>query len=185
MRHTRRLVALAGALALASPAAGGERREAIKVSLTHPQYWQYNGHTVLLLGGSKEDNLFQIPDLEEHLDLLAASGGNYVRCTMSSRDEGNVWAFLFDKSAGTYDLDRWNEEYWTRFERFLVAASLRDVVVQVEVWATFDFYRDNWDANPFNPKNNVNYRAEESELPEETKSPPIHCANNFFWTVPE
>ena len=71
MKHARRLLAFIGGLALASAAAGGERPEAIKVSPTHPQYWQSAGHTVLLLGGSKEDNLFQIPHLEEHLDQAA------------------------------------------------------------------------------------------------------------------
>ena len=54
-------------------------------------YWQYRGRPVLLLGGSVEDNLFQIPHLKEHLDLLHAVGGNYIRCTMSSRDPGDVW----------------------------------------------------------------------------------------------
>ncbi len=34
----------------------------------NPFYWQYKGKPVLLLGGSVEDNLFQIPDLEAHLD---------------------------------------------------------------------------------------------------------------------
>ncbi len=185
MRHTRELPALVGALALASATAGGERPEAIMVSPTHPQYWQYDGRTVLLLGGSKEDNLFQIPDLEEHLDLLAASGGNYIRCTMSSRDEGNVWAFLFDESSGTYDLDRWNDEYWARFESLLTEASRRDIIVQVEVWATFDFYRDNWDANPFNPKNNSSYTAERTKLPIEVPTHPVYCDNPFFWSIPD
>lgn len=30
----------------------------------NPRYWQYKGQPVLLLGGSKDDNLFQIPDLK-------------------------------------------------------------------------------------------------------------------------
>lgn len=42
----------------------------------NPRYWQYKGEPVLLLGGTKDDNLFQIPDIEEHLDLLASVGGN-------------------------------------------------------------------------------------------------------------
>ena len=36
----------------------------------NPRYWQYKGKPVLLLGGSKDDNLFQIPDLQEHLDEM-------------------------------------------------------------------------------------------------------------------
>ena len=57
----------------------------------NPFYWQYKGAPVLLLGGSVEDNLFQIADIEDQLDLLHSLGGNYVRCTMSSRDEGDAW----------------------------------------------------------------------------------------------
>jgi hypothetical protein len=51
----------------------------------NPGYWQYKGAPVVLLGGTVDDNLFQIPDLEEHLDLLASVGGNYIRNTMSDR----------------------------------------------------------------------------------------------------
>jgi hypothetical protein len=185
-----RIPALFSVLLIASattPAAAGPRPpgHAIAVSSTHPQFWQYGGETVLLLGGSKDDNLFQIPDLEEHLDRLTAAGGTYVRCTMSSRDEGNVWPFAFDDETHAYDLERWNEEYWRRFERFLGETSRRGIVVQVEIWATFDFYRDNWDVNPFNPKNNVNYSAERTKLPLEVPTHPVYCDNRFFWSVPD
>ena len=55
-----------------------------------PFYWQYKGAPVLLLGGSVEDDLFQIAAIAAHLDLLQAVGGNYIRCTMSSRDRRRV-----------------------------------------------------------------------------------------------
>ena len=147
-------------------------------------YWQYKGEPVLLLGGSVEDNLFQIPDIEEHLDLLKSVGGNYVRCTMSSRDPGNVWPFEKDPATGLYDLDKPSAEFWRRFGRFLELTAERDVIAQIELWATFDFYRDNWDVNPFNPTNNVNYSADESKLPEKVDSHPMKCENPFFWSVP-
>jgi len=60
----------------------------------------------------------------------------------------------------------------------------RDIIVQIEVWATFDYYRDNWAANPFNPKNNVNYTAKETGLPLQVNSHPVATQNNFFWSVP-
>lgn len=147
------------------------------------RYWQYGGEPVLLLGGSVEDNLFQIADLQQQLDLLKSVGGNYVRCTMSSRDEGNVWPFK--QVNGKYDLDKWNDEYWRRFERFLELTNECEIIVQIEVWATFDFYRGNWERNPFNPKNNVNYTKEDTWLDEEVKSHPVRAGNNFFWTVPD
>lgn len=149
----------------------------------YKQYWEYNGKPFLLLGGSVEDNLFQIDNLEEHLDLLVSVGGNYVRNTMSSRDEGNVWPFA-KNDEGMYDLNQWNDEYWKRFENFLKQTAERDIIVQIEVWATFDFYRDNWDVNPFNPKNNVNINQERNKLPTEVPTHPIYTQNNFFRSVP-
>jgi hypothetical protein len=185
MRYASTLIALAGVLALVPASDGVGQTDRVTASPTHPQYWSYGGETVLLLGGSKEDNLFQIPDLEEHLVVLAASGGNYVRCTMSSRDEGNLWPFLFDEEKGAYDLERWNDDYWTRFETLLTETSRRGIVVQIEVWATFDFYRDPWNANPFNPKNNVSYTAERTRLPLLVPTHPVYRDNRFFWSIPD
>jgi len=161
-----------------------EVQTGIDVSETHPQYWAYHGEPVMLLGGSDEDNLFQLPGLEEQLDLLASVGGNYVRNTMSSRDSGNVWAFHLDPGTGKYDLGQWNDEYWNRFQALLELSSARDIIVQVELWATFDFYRENWNINPFNPENNSNYTAQRTKLPVEVKTHPTLCDNPFFWSVP-
>ena len=152
-------------------------------SSTHPQYWSKNGENIMLLGGSVEDNLFQIENVEAHLDLLKSVGGNYVRNTMSSRDEGNVWAFGKNET-GLYNLNTWNQEYWNRFDRFLAACAERQIIVQIELWATFDFYREYWEVNPFNPKNNVNYTAERIQVPIEVKSHPTWTENNFFWSIP-
>jgi len=156
----------------------------LRVSQEFPQYWEYHGSPVLLLGGSDEDNLFQLLQLEEQLDLLVSVGGNYVRNTMSSRDDGNVWAFHLNPETGLYDLNQWNPEYWSRFEKLLELTSRREIVVQVEIWATFDFYRDNWEINPFNPKNNTNYTAERTKLPLEVPTHPTYCDNPFFWSIP-
>ncbi len=149
----------------------------------NPEYWCYHGQETLLLGGSIEDNLFQVENVEQHLELLRSVGGNYVRCTMSSRDEGNEWPFAKNEE-GLYDLYQFNETYWNRFQNFLEAARDRGIVVQVEVWATFDFYRDNWDVNPFNPLNNVNYTTRRSRLPEKVETHPTFTENNFFRSVP-
>jgi hypothetical protein len=155
----------------------------IHISPENPFYWGYNGKQVVLLGGSVEDNLFQIDNLGEHLDILSSAGGNYVRNTMSSRDNGNVWAFS-QREDGLYDLRNWNEEYWKRFHTFLKETAKRDIIVQIEVWATFDYYREIWDVNPFNPLNNINYDSRRSKLPESVETHPTYTENNFFRSVP-
>ena len=74
------------------------------------------GKPMLLLGGSKDDNLFQIPDLKEHLDAMAKAGANYIRNTMSDRPDKGFEVYPFARRAdGKYDLEQLNPEYWRRF----------------------------------------------------------------------
>ncbi len=165
----------------------GDAEDRIQPYPENPFYWQFRGEPVLLLGGTDDDNLFQWTGakLIEHLDLLKSTGGNYVRNTMSSRDPGNVWPFR--KMQGKYDLNRFDDEYWRRFETFLVETARRDIIVQIEVWATWDFYGEQWDVNPFNPKNNVDYSSEESGLPERLTgelAKPWRNPSAFFHSVP-
>ncbi|MCC5829327.1 MAG: hypothetical protein JJU36_07750 [Phycisphaeraceae bacterium] len=147
-------------------------------------YWRIDGRPRLLLGGSIEDNLFQIPDLEEHLDLLVSVGGDYVRGTISSRDEGNVWPHARTDPDGLYDLNRFDPEYWRRFDRFIDLTEARKIVVQIEIWDRFDYARQPWEENPFNPRNNINYTAEGSGLKMRITSHPGLRENAFFRSIP-
>jgi len=159
-------------------------RDRIKPYEKNRLYWQYKGQPVVLLGGTVEDNIFQIPDLEEHLRLLASVGGNYARCTLSSRDEGNVWPFERDSDSGKYDLTKPGREYWERFERCVDLAERLGIILQVELWDRFDFARGPWQRNPYNPKRNVNYSAEDSTLPKSIDAHPGRRENPFFGSVP-
>lgn len=149
----------------------------------NPFYWSYKGKPMLLIGGSVEDNLFQIKDLEAHLDLLASVGGNYIRCTMSSRDEGDVWPFA-PGADGIYDLMQPNPVYWQKFETLLSLSEERDIIAQIEVWDRFDFARAPWQDNPFNQRNNRTYSAEESGLKEAIDTHPGQKESAFFRSVP-
>lgn len=154
----------------------------------NPRYWQYEGAPVVLLGGSKDDNLFQIPDLEAHLDAMAAVGANYIRNTMSARDEGNVRPF-HQRADGRYDLDRWNDAYWNRFEHMLERTHARDIIVQIELWDQWDHNEDDWNRSPWNPDQNVNYEASEVTLKGNGRyGNVLHHADqqhDLFMTVPE
>lgn len=156
----------------------------LTISKENPRYWALDGKTQPLIGGSVEDNLFQIPNLREHLDLLKASGGNYIRCTMSSRDEGNAWPFFPDPKTGKYDLNRWNPEYWRRFAELLRLTAERGIVLQIEVWDRFDFARDPWQANPFNPRNNTLLTEANSRLKTVYQEHPGRREQPFFRSVP-
>jgi hypothetical protein len=170
----------------------------IRIYENNPFYWEYNGKPVLLIGGSREDNLFNHPEgIEEHLDVLKAIGGNYIRNTMSSRNPNNPWAFKKLEN-GLYDLNQWNDEYWKRFSNLIKWSNERDIIVQVEIWDPWDYYKSEaaigfgagnvgWESNPFNPILNINYTAEETGLFTEIDTYPAGTPSNhlFFHTPPE
>jgi len=174
---------------VAGPAATAlavEKPDRIRPYEKNPRYWQFKGRPVLLLGGSKDDNLFQIPDLKEHLDEMKAAGANYIRNTMSDRHDHDFEVYPFKKLPdGKYDLEQWNDEYWRRFENLLKWTAARDIIVQIEVWDRFDYSTKNWPPHPCNPKNNVNYTYEQSGF---VADYPDHAGQNkqpFFFTTPK
>ncbi|MFP4057967.1 MAG: hypothetical protein ACLF0G_13955 [Candidatus Brocadiia bacterium] len=171
-------------LVLLGLARGAEGEGRIAPSPGNPRYWAYKGRTALLLGGSDEDNLFNDPELMgRNLEALQEAGGNYIRCTLSCRDEGNVWPFA--RIGDAYDLDRPNAEFWTRLHRCIRECARRDIIVQIEIWATFDYYRDNWRRNPFNPANNRNYTTENTRLETEWNHHPHAKPQPFFHSPPK
>ncbi len=147
-------------------------------------YWQYLERPILLLGATDNDNLFQSENMVSHLDSLKVAGGNYIRNTMSDRDPGDLRAY-YRNTEGKYDLNRWNDEYWNRFESLLEAAWEREIIVQIEVWDRFDHSRDPWKGDPFNPANNINYSIEETGLDSIYPLHPGRNAQPFFYTVPQ
>jgi hypothetical protein len=171
--------------AVAVAAADLDNQLRIQPYAGNPRYWQYLGEPVLLLGGSKDDNLFQVPDLEEHLDELKIAGGNVIRNTMSDRQDFDFEIYPFHRrDDGNYDLERWNPEYWNRFERLLRLTHEREIIVQIEVWDRFDYSRENWRTHPYNPVNNVNYSSKQSGLAASYPVPPWRDRQPFFHTVP-
>jgi len=152
----------------------------IKPYSRNPSYWQYQGKPVLLLGASDRDNVFQWAGegarLTDHLDRLVRCGGDYLRCTMSSRSyekDGYYWDRLlcpFAKTAGKYDLTKWDEAYWGKLRTLLCETKKRRVVVQLEFWDRWNEAghsgrpRCGWYASPWNPNNNVTYDWADSPL---------------------
>lgn len=40
-----------------------------------------------------------------------------------------------------YDLNQWNQEYWDRFEKLLRLCRERDIIVQIELWDPWDYFK--------------------------------------------
>ncbi len=157
----------------------------IGVDPTNNWFWNFNSGIKVLMGGSTDDNLFQISGvaLTDELDLIASVGGNYVRNTMSDRGTGFARAFL-DTGGGIYDLTQWNATYWTNFDNFLNECSKRNIIVQIEVWDRFDHSQDNWLTDPYHPDNNTNYTNATSGFADTYPNHPSTNEQPFFYTVP-
>ncbi|MHC4445350.1 MAG: hypothetical protein ACYTF1_12680 [Planctomycetota bacterium] len=166
-------------------AAGADSKaERIRIYEGNKYYWQYQGKPVLLLGGSDEDNLFNDPELmTRDLNNLQQCGGNYIRGTLSWRDESNVYPYL--KQGDKFDLIQFNPEFFNRLERCCQECNKRGIIVQPEIWATWDFYVTRWVTNPFNPANNINYTPENTKLLVAWEPLPWQNPQPFFRTVPK
>ena len=183
--HPYGLVSLIGVVLLGAAVAAEESKR-LQPYVQNPYYWQYGGQPIMLLGGSVDDNLFQLPDLERHLEEISAAGGNYIRNTMSDRrDKGHEVYPFKELTNGKYDLTQWNDEYWRRFENMLRWTSQRNIIVQIEVWDRFDYSREHWPPHPYNPKNNINYTYEESGFEADYPQHPGTNVQPFFFTTPE
>ncbi len=147
------------------------------------RYWQYKGEPILLLGGSKTDHLFLADNLLAHLNEIQEVGGNYVRNTMSQREDIHLKPYALQND-GTFNLDQWNTDYWSRFENMLKWTNERNIIVQIEVWDRFDYSRDFWDISPWNPGMNSNYSYEETGLSEVYPKHPSSDEHPFFHSIP-
>ena len=187
-----RVALLAACLFSSVSASLAEDSESIRPWFGNPWYWSYKGEPVLLIGGSDDDNLFQWPaeKLIPQLDRLADSGGNVIRNTMSDRQDRGFELYPFKRlSNGKYDLGKWNDAYWDRFEFMLAQTASRDIVVQIEIWDRFDYTdnrgKDHWQRHPYNPKNNINYTYEKSGFAKRYPDHPGANRQPFFYTTPK
>ncbi len=125
-------------------------------------YWEYKGEPIMLIGASDRDNLWQWTGdvLINQLNLIESVGGNYVRNTMSDRNEGDTFAPK-EVEDGLYDLNQWNETYWEKLRFFLDQTSERGIIVHLTLWDWFDLSGDGvygrFAIHPLNPENNINW----------------------------
>ena len=187
MNRKKSYLAIIFFTALCTGSIAAQTNNHIQLYTENPRYWQYQDNPVLLIGGSDDDNLFQWTGstLADHLDQLVAVGGNYVRNTMSDRDEqGDAYAFR-QLPSGLYDLNQWNDEYFNRLANFLQQTASRDILVQIEIWDEWDFQTSAYERSPWNPQNNISYRLAETIMPA-THNPNRDVADHqFFKTIPQ
>jgi Family of unknown function (DUF6298) len=187
-------LALACVLAfLGNPAAAQDKDSPIRPHDENPFYWEYHGEPLLLLGASVVDNLHHWHDLEAHLDELHAAEVNYLRISLSmgtrAAHGGDDRPLPHDQPflklpSGRYDLDHWDPIYWERLERLLTLAHERGMIVELELFNRFDFWRGFWLENAWNPRRNVNYTEAETGLGPKYPEHPAEDVQPFFHSVP-
>ena len=155
--------------------------EPVRLHPRNPHYFLFRGKTVALVTtgehyGSVLNGDF---DFRRYLETLSAAHMNYTRIFGGSYVEMPGKSFGIQRNnlapapgrfvapwsrsetpgyaggGNTFDLDRWNPDYFERLETFLAEASKRDIVVELTLFSST--YGDlQWQVNPFNPANNVN-----------------------------
>lgn len=177
----RRLVtttALLAAIAFTlAAAASPQERDAVSIDPQNPKYLLFRGKPLVLISASEHyGSVINRPfDFEKYLDDAAAHKMTMTRtfllyrelqsarnpsspCKPESPDFIAPWPRTGPGKAldgePTYDLDRWNPEYFDRLHRFLDAASKRGIVVELTVFS--NTYADNiWALNPLRKENNI------------------------------
>jgi len=179
---------VATTLLLGTQVANAQSRNQTRIQpyASNPSYWQYDGEPVLLLGGSDDDNLHNWTgsQLTNQLDLLVSKGGNYIRNVVTSNDNSTgVYPFK-QTNPGIYDLDQWDEAWWSKITNLLDETQQRDIIVSLEIWDAFAFTdrlsSNPWSCSPWNPKNNINYTESGTGIPEAWEEHPSQTSSPFI-----
>jgi hypothetical protein len=154
--------------------------EPIRLHPSNPHYFEFRGKpTVLITSAEHYGVVLNLDfDYKRYLRTLAADRLNLTRTFAGSYREGpesfgisgNTLAPAHDRfiapwprtdvrgavdGLGKFDLERWNDAYFSRLKDFLREAGARGIVVELTLFCPF--YRDEmWNLSPLNARNNVN-----------------------------
>jgi len=158
LRCSRTLQAIATAVVVMASATEAHAQ------MGHDGRWLTRGGRPVYLVGFDCQELASDPSIDyvAALDAFVSHRVNRVRIWTYTWFGGPAFMapWHFDESAGRYDLDRWNEDYWARLQDFVAEAQRRDIVVEVSIFAPYP-NADWWWSDPdsrlaWNAENNVN-----------------------------
>jgi hypothetical protein len=171
MRRHAAALFLAAAPLLAAP---------LRLHPSNPRYFEFRGKPAVLItsgehyGAVINGDFNYVAYLDElharHLNLTRTWAGAYreapgnfgiVGNTLAPRPEAFIapWARSSQPGAADglnkFDLTKWNPAYFARLKDFLAAASVRGIVVELNLFCPY--YEDGmWEISPLNARNNVN-----------------------------
>lgn len=146
----------------------------------NPHYLLFRGKPSILIGSTEHYGAVMNLDFDyiTYLNELALSGlnvtrtfsGIYVEPQGAFKIEKNTlapragrficpWARSpepgYSNGGNKFDLNRWNEEYFTRLKDFITKAGRRNIVVELDLFSNF-YDTLQWQLSPLYYKNNVN-----------------------------
>jgi hypothetical protein len=152
----------------------------IQLHADNPHYLSYHGQPLLLVSSAEHYGavINRAFDDRRYLDALSSAGMNYTRLFGGSYlekpgafgitlntlapAEGDFlapWARTdvpgYINGGGKFDLDAWNEAYFSRLSEFVERAGRRGIIVELTLFSSI-YTRDNWEFSPFYPAYNVN-----------------------------
>ncbi len=149
----------------------------VKPISLHPgnqHYFSYKGKPTILITSGEHYGAVMNPDFDYriYLETLQKDGLNLTR-TMTGAYFEPAGAFNISKNTMgpdalkflcpwarvenglKFDLNRWDEAYFTRLKDFIAEAQKRGVIVELALFCPF-YEEMQWELSPFNIKNNVN-----------------------------
>jgi uncharacterized protein DUF6298 len=154
-------------------------QEAVKIHPENPKYLMFRGKPLALVSASEHYGsvINRSFDYEKYLDDAVQHKMTMTRTFLLYRElqsarnpsspckpESPDYISPFvRKGPGkaldgepTYDLDEWNPEYFDRLHRFLDAASMRGIVVELTVFSN-SYSPETWALNPLRAENNLQH----------------------------
>lgn len=156
-----------------------QTNQPIKLHPQNPHYFLYKGKPTILVGSGEHYGsvINQGFDYTTYLQAMGKDGLNTTRLftgayiekpgdfgiknntlAPSEKDLLLPWKRSdqsgFELGGNKFDLDKWDENYFTRLKQFMSEADRNGVVVEVNLFSSY--YQHGWEYSPLNTKNNIN-----------------------------
>lgn len=147
----------------------------VRLHSVNPHYLSFRNKPVILISSGEHYGAVMNAefDYKLYLETLANEGFNYTRIfigpyaemgsdnfrisnnTMDPKPHQWLTPWKKDKKSGKYNLDLWDERFFSRLKSFVEFASQKGIVVEVTLFTSY-YINAHWYISPFYFKNNIN-----------------------------
>jgi hypothetical protein len=157
-----------------------DKPQPIRLHPANPHYFLFRGKAVALITSGEHYGAVLNKDFDYHryLDALQADGLNYTRLFAGSYVEVPAKSFGilhndlapepgrflapwarsdapgYTGGGNKFDLEKWDDEFFTRYRDFLAEAAKRGIIVEVTLFSAH-YAEAQWQMSALNPANNV------------------------------